>query len=54
MRSLLSVTDIENEVETILNIASDFKAGKIEEKPLEGQKISYDLSEIINSYKSFL
>ncbi len=40
MRSLLSVLDIENEVEKILNIASDFKAGKIEEKPLEGQKLA--------------
>ncbi|MCQ2737416.1 MAG: ornithine carbamoyltransferase [archaeon] len=40
MRSLLSVLDIENEVEKILDIASDFKAGKIEEKPLEGQKLA--------------
>ena len=40
MRSLLSVLNIENEVEKILNIASDFKAGKIEEKPLEGQKLA--------------
>mgnify|MGYP003292810037 FL=1 len=40
MRSLLSVTDIENEVEKILNIACDFKAGKIEEKPLEGKKLA--------------
>lgn len=40
MRSLLSVTDIENEVEKILDIASDFKAGKIEETPLEGQKLA--------------
>ena len=40
MRSLLSVTDIENEVEKILDIACDFKAGKIEEKPLEGQKLA--------------
>ena len=40
MRSLLSVCDIEEEVETILNIASDFKAGKIEEKPLKDQKLA--------------
>ena len=40
MRSLLSVSDIEEEVETILNIASDFKAGKIEEKPLKDQKLA--------------
>ena len=29
MRSLLSVSDIEDEVTRILDIASDFKAGKI-------------------------
>ena len=40
MRSLLSVSDIEEEVETILNIASDFNAGKIEEKPLKDQKLA--------------
>lgn len=40
MRSLLSVSDIEEEVETILDIASDFKAGKIEEKPLKDQKLA--------------
>lgn len=40
MRSLLSVTDIENEVEKILDIACDFKDGKIEEKPLEGKKLA--------------
>ena len=32
MRSLLSVSDIEDEVTRILDIASDFKAGKMEEK----------------------
>ena len=35
MRSLLSVCDIEDEVTKILDIASDFKAGKMEEKPLK-------------------
>ena len=29
MRSLLSVSDIENEVTKILDIASDFKVGKM-------------------------
>ena len=40
MRSLLSVSDIEDEVATILDIACDFKAGKIEEKPLKDQKLA--------------
>ena len=40
MRSLLSVSDIEDEVTRILDIASDFKAGKIEEKPLKDQKLA--------------
>ena len=40
MRSLLSVSDIEDEVTKILDIASDFKAGKIEEKPLKDQKLA--------------
>lgn len=40
MRSLLSIKDIENEVTNILQIATDFKAGKIEDKPLEGQKLA--------------
>ncbi|MBQ6813542.1 MAG: ornithine carbamoyltransferase [Methanobrevibacter sp.] len=40
MRSLLSVSDIEEEVTAILDIASDFKAGKIEEKPLKDQKLA--------------
>ena len=39
MRSLLSVCDIEDEVTKILDIASDFKAGKMEEKPLKDQKL---------------
>ena len=30
MRSLLSINDISDEVETILNIATDFKEGRIE------------------------
>ena len=40
MRSLLSISDIEDEVTRILDIASDFKAGKMEEKPLENQKLA--------------
>ena len=40
MRSLLSVSDIEDEVTIILDIASDFKAGKMEEKPLKDQKLA--------------
>ena len=40
MRSLLSVSDIEDEVTRILDIASDFKAGKMEEKPLKDQKLA--------------
>ena len=40
MRSLLSVSDIEDEVTRILDIASDFKAGKMEEKPLKNQKLA--------------
>ena len=40
MRSLLSVSDIEDEVTKILDIASDFKLGKIEEKPLKDQKLA--------------
>lgn len=40
MRSLLSVTDIEDEVAKILDIASDFKAGKMEEESLKNQKLA--------------
>ncbi|MBE6512945.1 MAG: ornithine carbamoyltransferase [Methanobrevibacter olleyae] len=40
MRSLLSVSDIEDEVTRILDIASDFKAGEMEEKPLKDQKLA--------------
>ena len=40
MRSLLSVSDIEDEVTRILAIASDFKAGKMEEKSLKDQKLA--------------
>ena len=40
MRSLLSVSDIEDEVTRILDIASDFKAGKMEDKPLKDQKLA--------------
>ena len=40
MISLLSISDIKDEVTKILDIASDFKAGKIEEKPLKDQKLA--------------
>jgi ornithine carbamoyltransferase len=40
MRSLLSVKDIENEVVDILNLAIDFKAGNIENKPLKGKSLA--------------
>ena len=40
MRSLLSINDISDEVETILNIATDFKEGRIEEEPLKNQKLA--------------
>ena len=40
MRSLLSILDIENEVLDILNLASDFKEGKMENKPLEGKSLA--------------
>lgn len=40
MRSLLSINDISDEVETILDIATDFKEGRIEEAPLKGQKLA--------------
>jgi len=39
MRSLLSVSDISEEVTRILDIASDFKDGKIEKEPLKDQKL---------------
>jgi len=39
MRSLLSVNDISEEVTRILDIASDFKDGKIEKEPLKDQKL---------------
>lgn len=40
MRSLLSILDIENEVLDILNLASDFKEGKMEDKPLNGKSLA--------------
>ena len=36
MDSLLSVTDIKDDVKYILDLASKIKAGEMEEKPLEG------------------
>ncbi len=40
MRNLLSIKDIENEVVDILNLAIDFKAGNIEDKPLKGKSLA--------------
>ena len=35
MKHLLSMSDVKDDVETILSIAEDLKSGKINEKPLE-------------------
>ena len=40
MRSLLSILDIEDEVLNILNLASDFKEGKIKDKPLKDKTLA--------------
>ena len=40
MDSLLSVCDIKEDVEHILDLACKIKAGKIEEKPLEGKTLA--------------
>lgn len=40
MSDLLSVCDIQNDVENILKIAKKFKEGKIEGKPLEGKALA--------------
>ena len=40
MKNLLSIKDIENEVVDILNLAIDFKAGNIEDKPLKGKSLA--------------
>ena len=40
MSDLLSVCDIKNDVENILEIAKKFKEGKIEGKPLEGKALA--------------
>lgn len=40
MSDLLSVCDIQNDVENILEIAKKFKEGKIEGKPLEGKALA--------------
>jgi len=40
MKSLLSVTDIKDEINDILNLAKDFKEGKIEEKPLKDKTLA--------------
>lgn len=38
MKHLLSMSDVKDDVETILSIAEDLKSGKINEKPLEDRK----------------
>jgi ornithine carbamoyltransferase len=40
MGSLLSVTDIKDDVKHILDLASTIKAGEIEEKPLKGKTLA--------------
>lgn len=40
MKSLLSICDIKDEVVEILNLATDFKEGLIQEKPLEGKSLA--------------
>ena len=40
MSSLLSVSDIKDDVKYILDLASKIKAGEIEEKPLEGKTLA--------------
>ena len=40
MGSLLSISDIKDDVEFILDLASKIKAGEMEEKPLEGKTLA--------------
>ncbi|MDO5831898.1 MAG: ornithine carbamoyltransferase, partial [Methanobrevibacter sp.] len=40
MGSLLSVSDIKDDVRYILDLASKIKAGEIEDKPLEGKTLA--------------
>ena len=40
MNSLLSVCDVENDIENIINLAGDFKSGKIKEKPLKNKTLA--------------
>ena len=40
MNSLLSVCDVENDIENIINLAGDFKNGKIKEKPLRNKTLA--------------
>ena len=40
MASLLSVSDIKEDVKYILDLASKIKAGEVEEKPLEGKTLA--------------
>ena len=40
MSSLLSVSDIKDDVKYILDLASKIKAGEVEEKPLEGKTLA--------------
>ena len=40
MDSLLSITDIKDDVSYILDLACKIKAGEMEEKPLEGKTLA--------------
>ena len=40
MKNFLSILDIKNEINEILEIAKDFKDGKIEDKPLDGKSLA--------------
>ncbi|WP_295722440.1 ornithine carbamoyltransferase [uncultured Methanobrevibacter sp.] len=40
MNSLLSICDVKDDIENIINLASDFKSGKIKEKPLKNKKLA--------------
>lgn len=40
MNSLLSICDVKDDIENIINLASDFKSGKIQEKPLKNKKLA--------------
>ncbi len=40
MNSLLSICDVKDDIENIINLASDFKSGKIKDKPLKNKKLA--------------